>query len=67
LPTVGGEWAHGDLMEQQAILNLLAPQPGKKRAADILACRVEFAWMLDGAHAREAQMADRAEWAELLS
>ena len=50
---MGGEWAHGDLMEQQAILNLLAPQPGKKRAADILACRVEFAWMLDGTHARE--------------
>jgi hypothetical protein len=26
----------------------------KKRAADNLACRIEFARMLDGAHAREA-------------
>lgn len=36
-------------------------------AADNLACRIEFARTLDRTHAREAQMADDAEWAELLS
>lgn len=44
------------------ILNSLARQPGKKKAIDILACRTEFAYMLDGTHARE----DDAEWRRLL-
>lgn len=44
------------------ILNSLAAQPGKKKAVDIVACRTEFMWMLDGTHARE----DDAEWRRLL-
>lgn len=44
------------------ILNLLARQPHPKRATDIVACRTEFARMLDGTHARE----DAQEWQELM-
>ncbi|HWF29713.1 MAG TPA: hypothetical protein VG327_15295 [Mycobacterium sp.] len=38
-----------------------------RSAADILACRIEFARMLDGTHAREGEDGCDAEWAELLS
>lgn len=53
-------------LDQQTvfILNLLAAQR-VKRPADIRACRIEFARMLDGTHAIEAQERDDAEWAEL--
>ena len=44
------------------ILDSLAAQPGKKKAVDILACRTEFAYMLNGTNARE----DDAEWRKLL-
>ena len=41
------------------ILNLLARQPGKKNPVEIRACRIEFARMLDGTHAREVQTGRR--------
>jgi len=53
--------------ETRDILNLLARQPDPKRPVDIQACRIEFARMLDGTHAPEAEERDLAEWAKLLA
>jgi hypothetical protein len=45
-----------------ALLNSLAAQTGKQRTVDILACRTEFVYRLDGTHAGE----DDREWRTLL-
>lgn len=47
------------------VLNQLAAQP-KKKAVDIMACRIEFGRMLDGTHAAEDKARDDAEWDYLL-
>lgn len=47
------------------VLNQLAAQP-KKRAVDVMACRIEFGRMLDGTHAAEDRERDDAEWDYLL-
>lgn len=52
--------------ETIAVLDLLARQPMPKGAADIAACRTEFARQLDGTHEREWEAEEEAEWAKLL-
>ena len=61
----GGDCPSDTGLDQQTvdILRLLARQPGKKSPADIEACWIEFARMLDGTHARE----NDEEWAALIA